>query len=93
MVNAHYNFPFNKGKTLSLAGTYSEIRSRNDLALTPVQGQTFVWNQGRYFDGTLWWSITPAFQMCLSFQTTAQTYGDGVVARNNRAQGGFWFFF
>ena len=97
MVNGHYNFPFNKGKTLSLSGTYSEIRSSNDLALTPVQGQPFVWNKGQYFDGTLWWSITPAFQMCLSFQTTSQLLGDGtsfrVVARNNRAQAGWWFFF
>jgi hypothetical protein len=93
MVNAHYNFPINKGKTLSLAGTYSEIRSSNNLALTPLQGQAFVWDKGRYFDGTLWWSITPAFQVCGSFQTETQTYGDLTVARNNRAQLGFWFFF
>ena len=93
MVNAHYNLPFNKGKLLSISGTYSEVRSSNDLALTPIQGQAFVWNKGQYFDGTAWWSITPAFQMCLSFQTNAQTFGDGVVARNNRVQAAWWFFF
>jgi hypothetical protein len=93
MVNAHYNVPFNKGKTLSLAGTYSEIRSSNDLELTPPQGRPFVWNKGRYFDATLWWSITPAFQICFSFQTETQTLGDGTIARNDRAQAGFWFFF
>jgi hypothetical protein len=93
MVNVHYNLPFNKGKTLSLAGTYSEVRSSNALSLTPDQGQAFVWDHGRYFDGTLWWSITPAFQTCASFQTETQTFGDGVIARNNRAQVGFWFFF
>jgi hypothetical protein len=97
MVNAHYNFPFNRGKTLSLSGTYSGIRSTNAIQLTPIQGQPFVWNKGQYFDGTLWWSITPAFQMCGSFQTMAQTLGQGtpfeVVARNNRVQMGFWFFF
>jgi len=97
MVNAHYNLPFNKGKTLSVSGTYSGIRSTNAMALTPIQGQPFVWNKGQYFDGTIWWSVTPAFQVCASFQTTAQTLGAGtpfsVVARNNRAQGGFWFFF
>lgn len=93
MVNAHYNFPFNKGKTLSLSGTYSEVRSSNDLELTPPQGRPFVWNKGRYFDGTLWWSITPSFQMCASFQDQQQTFGDGVVAHNYRVQGGWWFFF
>jgi hypothetical protein len=94
MVNVHYNFPFNKGKTLSLAGTYSEVRSSNALALTPEQGQFFVWNKGQYFDGTLWWSITPAFQMCLSFQTETQTFGgDGMIARNNRGEAAWWFFF
>jgi hypothetical protein len=93
MVNGHYNLPINKGKTLSLSGTYSEVRSSNALSLTPIAGQYFVWDKGRYFDGTAWWSITPAFQMCLSFQYDQQTYGDGVVAKNYRAQGGWWFFF
>jgi hypothetical protein len=93
MVNAHYNFPFNKGQTLSLSGTYSAIRSSNDLALTPLQGQSFVWNKGQYFDGTLWWSITPSFQMCGSVQYETQTLGDSTVARNIRGQAGWWFFF
>jgi hypothetical protein len=93
MVNAHYNLPFNKGRTLSLAGTYSEVRSDNAVSLTPMQGQSFVWDHGQYFDGTIWWSITPAFQMCVSGQTGKQVYGDGVVARNNRVHAGWWFFF
>jgi hypothetical protein len=94
MVNAHYNLPINKGKTLSLSGTYSEIRSSNALSLTPIQGQFFVWSKGRYFDGTAWWSITPAFQMCLSAQVDQQTFGgDGTVARNYRGQAAWWFFF
>ena len=93
MVNGHYNFPFNKGKLLSLSGTYSEIRSSNAVALTPLQGQAFVWDKGRYFDGTLWWSITPAFQMCASGQWNQQTLGDGTKANNYRAQVGWWFFF
>jgi hypothetical protein len=31
--------------------------------------------------------------MAVSYQTMAQTFGDGTVARNNRVQGGWWFFF
>jgi hypothetical protein len=93
MVNGHYHFPFREGKALSLSGTYSRVQSSNALALTPMQGQSFVWSKGQYIDGTLWWSITPAFQMALSYQTMAQTYGDGTVARNNRGEASWWFFF
>jgi hypothetical protein len=93
MANLHYNFPFNKGKTLSMSTTLSGIRSSNALALTPIQGRYFVWSKGDYVDGTLWWSITPSFQMCLSFQGERQIFGDGVEARNYRGQAGWWFFF
>jgi hypothetical protein len=93
MINAHYHFPFRAGKLLSLSGTYSQIKSNNAMSLTPRQGQAFVWDKGQYIDGTLWWSITPAFQMALSYQAMAQTYGDGVIARNNRAEAAWWFFF
>jgi hypothetical protein len=94
MVNAHYHLPFRQGKMLAISGTYSQIQSSNALTLTPVMGQPFVWSKGQYIDGTVWWSITPAFQMAVSFQTMAQTYGgDGIVARNNRIHAGWWFFF
>jgi hypothetical protein len=93
MVNAHYHLPLRQGKMLSISGTYSQIKSDNILALTPQMGQAFVWSKGQYIDGTAWWSITPAFQMALSYQTMAQTFGDGVIARNNRVQAGWWFFF
>jgi hypothetical protein len=93
MVNAHYHLPFRAGRMLALSGTYSQVRSSNALALTPTLGQFFVWDKGNYLDGTLWWSITPAFQMALSYQTMAQTYGDGTVSRNHRAEAAWWFFF
>ncbi|HXK17858.1 MAG TPA: hypothetical protein VNG33_08650, partial [Polyangiaceae bacterium] len=73
MVNAHYHLPIRQGKMLSLSGTYSQVRSSNILTLTPTQGRNFVWNKGHYIDATLWWSITPAFQMGLSGQMTSET--------------------
>jgi hypothetical protein len=94
MINAQYNAPFRAGRLLSLSGTYSQITSSNALALTPVgAGQYFVWDHGRYIDGTLWWNITPSFQMAVSYQTMTQRYGDGTVARNNRGEAAWWFFF
>ena len=31
--------------------------------------------------------------MAVSYQTMAQTYGDGTLARNNRTEASWWFFF
>jgi hypothetical protein len=93
MVNAQYNAPFRAGRLLSLSGTYSRVWSSNALALTPMEGRYFVWDHGQYIDGTLWWNVTPSFQMALSYQTTTQRYGDGTLARNNRAEAAWWLFF
>jgi hypothetical protein len=93
MTNVQYHTPFRGGRLLSVSGTYSQVRSSNALALTPTVGQYFVWDHGSYVDGTLWWNITPAFQMALSYQMMSQTYGDGTVARNSRAEAAWWFFF
>lgn len=93
MANAHYHLPFREGRMLSISGTFSGVHSPNALKWTPVQGQPFVWSKGFYVDGTLWWSITPSFQMAVSYQRMQQTYGDDTVAVNNRVQAGWWFFF
>jgi hypothetical protein len=93
VINAQYDAPFRAGRLLSLSGTYSEVRSNNALALTPPGGRYFVWDHGRYFDATLWWNVAPSFQMALSYQTMSQTYGDWTLARNNRAEAAWWFFF
>jgi hypothetical protein len=93
MVNAHYHFPFRAGRMLSLSGTYSRVQSSNALSLTPTLGRPLVWDKGQYIDGTLWWLITPAFQMAVSYQNQGQTYGDGTLATNHRVQAGWWFFF
>jgi hypothetical protein len=93
MVNAHYHLPFRQGKMLSLSGTFSGLRSSNALRWTPVQGQAFVWDKGYYVDGTLWWCVTPALQLAVSYQRQNQRFGDGVMAVNNRVHSGIWFFF
>ena len=93
VVNAHYHLPFGQGKKVWVSGTYSRLKSDNALALTPVQGRPFVWDKGQYYDANVWWSMTPAVQVGLSFQHGEQTYGDGVVAKNNRGEGAFYLFF
>jgi hypothetical protein len=93
VVNAHYHLPFGEGKKVWVSGTYSQVKSNNVLALTPVQGRPFVWDKGQYYDANVWWGVTPAVQVGLSFQHGQQTYGDGVVAKNNRGEGSFYLFF
>jgi hypothetical protein len=93
VVNAHYHLPFGGGKKVWVSGTYSHVSSDNALALTPVQGRPFVWDKGQYYDANVWWGVTPAVQVGLSFQHGQQTYGDGVVAKNNRGEGAFYLFF
>jgi hypothetical protein len=93
VINAHYHLPFGEGKRVWISGTYSFIQSSNDVELTPVQGRPFVWDKGTYADANLWVAVTPALQLGLSFQTTSQTFGDGVKAHNNRGEGACYFFF
>jgi hypothetical protein len=93
VVNAHYHLPIADGKKLWLSGTYSMLKSSNALSLTPAAGRPFVWDKGQYFDVNLWWGVTPAVQIGLSYQRTQQTFGDATTAHNNRGEGAFYFFF
>jgi hypothetical protein len=93
VVNGHYHLPFGGGKKVWVSGTFTQVKSNNALALTPVQGRPFVWDKGQYYDANVWWGVTPAVQVGLSFQHGQQTYGDGVVAKNNRGEGAFYLFF
>jgi hypothetical protein len=93
VLNAHYHLPVSGGKKLWVSGTFSMLQSSNALEYTPIQGRDFVWNKGQYVDANVWWAVTPAAQVGLSFQNMQQTYGDGVVARNNRGEAAFYLFF
>jgi len=93
VLNAHYHLPIADGKKLWLSGSYSVLKSSNSVVLTPIQGRPFVFDRAQYFDANLWWGVTPAVQVGLSFQRTQQTFGDGAVAHNNRGESAFYFFF
>ena len=93
VVNAHYHLPFGNGKKVWVSGTYGFLKSSNAAALTPIQGLPFVFDKAQYIDANLWWALTPAAQIGVSYQRTQQTLGDGVVSHNDRGQGAFYFFF
>ncbi|HEV3032108.1 MAG TPA: hypothetical protein VG319_10735 [Polyangia bacterium] len=92
-VNAHYHLPFGYGRSVWLSASLARLKSTNALDLTPPQGQSSVWNQARYYDGTLWWAITPTTQLAAAAQLIQQYYGEGPRAENLRGEGSFFFFF
>lgn len=93
VLNAQYHLPIADGKTVWVSGTYTYLKSSNSVSLTPIQGKPFVFDRAQYFDANLWWGVTPAVQVGLSYQRTQQTFGDGIVAHNNRGEGSFYLFF
>jgi|HubBroStandDraft_1064217.scaffolds.fasta_scaffold00763_2 hypothetical protein len=93
VANAHYHLPFGGGKRVWVSATFSAIQSTNAVALTPVQGQAFVWGKGMYADGNIWLSPTEPLVLGLSVQRMAETFGDKTTAVNYRGEGSCYFFF
>jgi hypothetical protein len=91
--NLHYHLPIEDGRRVWISVTGALISSNNAKDLTPLTGQAAVWNKGNYVDGNLWISVTKPILLGLSIQTMAQTFGDGVTARNYRGEGSCYFFF
>jgi hypothetical protein len=93
VANLHYHFPIDGGRRLWISVTGSVIQSSNSVELTPVQGRSAVWNKGNYADGNVWVSVTDPVLLGFSLQTMAQTFGDGITARNYRGEASCYFFF
>jgi hypothetical protein len=93
LANLQYHLPFGGGKRVWVSATGSVIRSTNSVDVTPLAGRSQVWNMGNYVDATLWLSPAPPLLVGLGFQTEAQTFGDGVIARNYRGEVSCYFFF
>jgi hypothetical protein len=93
VVGAQYHLPFHRGRRVWLSAVYSRTRSDNATSLTPLAGQGGVWGDASYADANVFVAVTPALQLALSSQRTQQTFGDGTVARNSRAQLSLAYFF
>jgi hypothetical protein len=93
VANLHYHFPFDGGRRLWVSFTGALIQSNNAVELTPLEGQSAVWNKGAYADGNLWISVTSPLLVGLSVQAETQTFGDGVMAHNYRGEASCYFYF
>jgi hypothetical protein len=93
VVGLTYHLPFQRGQRVWVAALVSRTRSNNAAALTPFPGLGGVWDDSRYAEVSVFVSVTSALQLAFSSQATQQTFGDGVVGRNARAQLSAAYFF
>jgi hypothetical protein len=93
VAGLQYHLPVGAGDRLWVSGIFSGIQSTNLASVTPPGSQPYIWTKGYYYDGNLFVAITPAVQVDFSYQYMQQTYGDGVVAKNHRAEFAMHYFF
>jgi hypothetical protein len=92
VVGLQYYLPVASGKVW-VSGNFSQLKSSNIVKLTPIAGQSAVYKQAQYVDGSLFAALSATLQVGYSFQMVQQTFGDGVKARNYRNEGAIHFFF
>jgi hypothetical protein len=92
VVGAQYYLPIGSGKVW-LSGNFSQLKSNNIVKYTPIAGQSAIYKQARYIDGSLFVALTNALQIGYSFQLVEQTFADNVKAKNYRNEGALHFFF
>ncbi|MES1206624.1 MAG: hypothetical protein ABUS79_11875 [Pseudomonadota bacterium] len=103
VVGGQYYLPIDSGRVW-ISATYSRLESTNIAALTPNASRGGIFTKLDYADGNLFFAVTPALQVALSYQTTHQVFGDApsagvgggataVASRNHRGEGALKFFF
>lgn len=91
LVGLQYYLPIASGKVW-ISGNYSHLKSANIVKLTPIAGQSAVYDEAQYIDGNLFVALSSALQLGYSFQMVEQTFADDVKARNYRNEGALHFF-
>jgi hypothetical protein len=93
VLGAQYHLPWHEGRRIWVSGVVSRTRSNNAVIGTPQAGVPSVWDNACYVDLNAFLAITNALQLAFSFQETRQTFGDAVMARNDRSQLSVAYFF
>ncbi|MDP9035766.1 MAG: hypothetical protein M3O50_13260 [Myxococcota bacterium] len=88
-VGLQYYLP-PSGRVL-LAANYTHADSKNIADLLPTQPN--VYKESNYVDGTVFFDVTPAARLGLSYQYTKQNFTDGTSAQNNRYEALALYFF
>jgi hypothetical protein len=92
LVGLQYYFP-PSGKVW-IAANFSQIKSGNIASFGPAASPPAgVYTKEQWFDGCLFWQLTPAVRFGVEYAQFKQTYADGIEATNHRAQFSGWFLF
>jgi hypothetical protein len=92
VLGLQYYLPIGGGRVW-VSGTYTQTKSTNITALTPIPNRGSVYFKSEYEDVNLFVALTDAVQLSASFQTVRQLFGDDVSARNERVEFASHFFF
>jgi hypothetical protein len=92
LVGVQYYLPIDSGRVW-VSGVYSRLESKNLATLTPRLDHGGIFTELEYIDAGAYFAVTPFSHIGVSFQTTRQTYGDGVKNHNNRVHAGWRLFF
>jgi len=96
--NIHYHFPFGGGRKMRFSALGSLMQSSNIVdAHSWVANQATLlptlWKKKLYGDANLYYAITPAVQISVSYQVAQQTWADDETSTNHRGEANFHFFF
>ena len=92
VVGAQYYLPILAGRVY-VSANYAEAHS-NNVANWADPGQIpFIFNKTQYYDGNLFWDISPSIRTVLSYQYYQQTFADGETAHNVRTEWSWFYWF
>lgn len=92
LVGAQYYLPFAAGRFF-VSADYAEARSDN-VANWADPGQVpFVFTKTQYYDANLFWDVSQAIRVVLSYQFYKQTFADGESASNTRTELSWYLWF
>jgi hypothetical protein len=82
-----------------VSGNYSQGRSNNIASYYPTIAPTQPWinalgvfQSSRYVDGNIFFDLTPAVRIGVSYQRVDQKLADGTSVHNNRVESTFLYF-
>ena len=76
---------------LFVTANYSQGKSTNIATYYPNAGGVF--NKSTYADGNMFFDVTPAARVGLSYQYVKQNFNDNTVSHNNRGEVTWLYFF
>ena len=82
LVGADYYLP--PSGRIFVSATYSQAKSDNAADYMPTASKGTVYTMATHYDGNVFFDVTPAVRLGLSYQHRETKYADGVKGKNDR---------